>query len=117
MHLGTYLYTIFFGSLKGVDQFGNKYYENKIFLRSFNRPQRWVYYKGIHEASKVPPIWYSWLNFQIDNPPHNEPLYNWEKTPKPNLTGTKVAYYPPGHLLARGVRDKATGDYQAWRPK
>ena len=35
----------------------------------------------------------------------------------PNLTGTKAAYRPPGHILKGGQRDKATGDYEAWTPE
>jgi len=34
----------------------------------------------------------------------------------PNLTGTAEAYRPPGHVLAGGQRDKATGDYEPWKP-
>ena len=33
-----------------------------------------------------------------------------------NQTGTPEAYRPPGSILGRGVRPKATGDYKAWRP-
>jgi NADH:ubiquinone oxidoreductase subunit len=33
------------------------------------------------------------------------------------LTGTELAYRPPGHALAGNHRDKATGDYEAWTPE
>jgi NADH:ubiquinone oxidoreductase subunit len=32
------------------------------------------------------------------------------------MTGTNRAYRPPGHVLAGGHRDAATGDYEAWTP-
>jgi NADH:ubiquinone oxidoreductase subunit len=32
------------------------------------------------------------------------------------MTGTPLAYRPPGSLLAEGKRPKATGDYEPWRP-
>ena len=34
-----------------------------------------------------------------------------------NLTGTGLAYRPPGHLKSGGRREKATGDYEAWKPE
>ena len=34
-----------------------------------------------------------------------------------NMTGTPEAYRPPGSILGRGVRAKATGDYKPWRPR
>jgi NADH:ubiquinone oxidoreductase subunit len=34
-----------------------------------------------------------------------------------NMTGTREAYRPPGSILNRGVRPKATGDYKPWRPQ
>ena len=32
------------------------------------------------------------------------------------LTGTDLAYRPPGHTLMGGHRAKATGDYEPWTP-
>ena len=40
----------------------------------------------------------------------------WSKPPMPNLTGTAASYRPPGHDYEGGVRDRATGDYEAWTP-
>ena len=49
---GTMILTIFSGKLKGIDEFGNKYYESKT-------GKRWVIYKDLVEASNIPPNWYS----------------------------------------------------------
>ena len=32
------------------------------------------------------------------------------------LTGTALAYRPPGHTLKGGHRAPATGDYEPWTP-
>ena len=42
--------------------------------------------------------------------------YYGQKPHRPNLSGTKFAYFPPGHDRRGGKRDKATGDYESWRP-
>lgn len=113
----TWLYTKLFGQFVGKDEFGNSYYQTRNYKRAFNRPERWVYFNGIPEASKVPPQWFGWLHYQTNNPPaSNSKKYNWEKSHRPNLTGTTEAYYPKGHLLGDKVRAKAVGDYEAWRP-
>ena len=33
------------------------------------------------------------------------------------MTGTPLAYRPPGSLLSSGQRPAASGDYDAWRPE
>ncbi len=115
--IATIMFSMFCGSFIGKDEFGNAYYESKRQNRDFGRKNRWVIYKGIPEASKVPPHWFSWLHYQTDVAPiSNSKKYNWEKAHRPNLTGTKEAYYPSGHILAGAQREKATGDYEPWRP-
>ncbi|CAG8709838.1 9637_t:CDS:2 [Dentiscutata erythropus] len=59
------------GTLVGVDQFGNKYYENKeeIFGRD-----RWVdYVQHYGDASQIPPEWHSWIHKITDTPPTIDP--------------------------------------------
>ena len=52
-----------------------------------------------------------------DTPPGEaEQRFDWQKDHLPNLTGTRYAYRPPGHVLSGGQRDKATGDYEPWTP-
>jgi len=45
------------------------------------------------------------------------PARIWEKPAEPNLTGTPLAYRPPGALEVGGRRAAATGDYEAWTPE
>ena len=113
------MYTVFkAGRCVGQDPYGNKYYTAKA-RKGYKRERRWVLYKGAPEASKVPPEWHGWLHYQTDDLPENKGKSfrrAWQKPHRPNLTGTHQAYRPPGHLLAGGMRDKATGDYEAWTP-
>ena len=53
---GTFLNTLIFGINVGSDEFGNKYYRNKSDTR------RWVIYKDVIDASKIPPEWHSWIH-------------------------------------------------------
>lgn len=102
----------------GTDTYGNRYYRAKP-RKGYARERRWVIYKDVPEASNVPPEWHGWLHHQTDTVPEANAGYRrvWQKPHQPNLTGTNLAYRPPGHVLARGRRDKATGDYEAWTPE
>ncbi len=110
---GTDLFTRRFGEKVGTDAEGNVYYSGK------KDGRRWVIYNGPNDASRIPPEWYSWIHHQIDGPPDEAlpPIRTWEKAPTPNLTGTALAYRPPGALGRGGQRAAATGDYQAWSPE
>ncbi|HLB06325.1 MAG TPA: NADH:ubiquinone oxidoreductase subunit NDUFA12 [Alphaproteobacteria bacterium] len=114
--LGTRLYTWLCGELVGADSFANRYYRRRA--ANWRAERRWVIYRGRDEASKVPAEWHGWLHHTLERPPTDEPLpaRPWEKEHVPNLTGSALAYRPPGHVLAGGKRDKATGDYEAWQP-
>lgn len=111
--------TLFSGAQKvGEDTHGNVYYRAKP-RPGTKRERRWVMYREGAEASMVPPEWHGWLHHQCDTIPSGEGLShrrNWQKPHRPNMTGTKDAYRPPGHILEGGKRDKATGDYEAWQP-
>ncbi|MBI2234914.1 MAG: NADH:ubiquinone oxidoreductase subunit NDUFA12 [Micavibrio aeruginosavorus] len=111
--------TLFGGAKKvGIDQLGNRYYRAKA-RPGYNRERRWVIYKGVPEASKVPPEWHGWLHYQTDTvPDSNAPSFRrtWQRPHQQNLTGTVSAWRPPGHLLAGGRRPAATGDYESWTP-
>jgi NADH:ubiquinone oxidoreductase subunit len=117
MKLGTLLWTWLFGVRAGTDAFGNRYYRSR---RSplYGRERRWVVYKGMAEASKVPPEWHAWLHHMTDEPltEQAQRARPWQKPHVPNLTGTPLAYRPRGHQLMGGKRAKATGDYQPWTP-
>ncbi len=106
------------GRRVGQDSSGNRYYRAKP-RRGYSRERRWVVYNGAPEASRVPPEWHGWLHHQSDRVPESGDesfRRSWQKPHNQNLTGTTQAYRPPGHLLKGGQRDKATGDYEAWRP-
>jgi NADH:ubiquinone oxidoreductase subunit len=110
--LGTRLLTWLRGELMGSDPYGNRYYRLKNDRPSgrgggrFSRERRWVIYKGEPEGSKVP--------YEV---PGAWPHYAWEKPHEPNLTGTPLAYHPPGSVLRGGHRARATGDYEPWSPE
>jgi len=120
---GTWLYTWRSGEPVGTDGFGNRYYQEKGRPDRqgphWNRRRRWVIYAGLAEASNVPPEWNAWLQHQSEVPPIGPAAtsYPWIKPHVPNTTGSEAAYHPPGSVLDRGARDRATGDYQAWRPE
>jgi NADH:ubiquinone oxidoreductase subunit len=117
MSLGTRLFTWLRGSYVGSDAYGNRYYRGRP-LAGRKRERRWVIYTGEAEASRVPPEWHGWLHgSQVEPPKPDLPRYAWQKEYVPNLTGTELAYRPPGHTLAAGRRAPATGDYVPWTPE
>lgn len=107
------------GVLVGSDEFGNRYYESRDHTSYDGRKRRWVVYDGYAEASKVAPDWYGWLHYTYEAPPTEQPLVRrkFELDYRPNMTGTPLAWRPPGSLAAEGVRPAATGDYEAWKPE
>ena len=95
----------FFRRLKGIDEFGNKYYESK-------KGKRWVIYKGTVEASTIPPNWYSWIHFTNNKLPNsNQKKYSWEKRHVANLTGTNSAYRPKKIIESKIIKRK----YETWK--
>ena len=109
--LGTRLWTSRNGQKVGEDPQGNVFYQNA------DGSRRWVIYNGEVEASRVSPEWHGWLHHTFQAPPTEEPLPRkaWEKPHKENLTGTALAYRPPGSVLA--ATPKARADYDAWSPE
>jgi NADH:ubiquinone oxidoreductase subunit len=110
---GTRLYTMRYGTLVGDDELGNRYYRNA------DASKRWVIYRDLAEASKVPPEWHGWLHYTVDVPPCDESYSprSWEKPHRPNMTGTSGAYRPRGSTMVMGERPPATGDYEPWKPE
>ncbi len=108
--IGTRLYTFFRGEKVGEDTYGNTYFQKA------GGAKRWVVYKGLNEASKVPAEWHGWLHYTENTVPDGKKGFGWQKAHLPNLTGTDLAYRPPGHVLRGAKRHKATGDYEAWVP-
>ena len=75
-------------------------------------------FKGKTEATKVPPHWHAWLHKSIESPPINYThKFEWQKDHKPNMTGTKDAYYPSSHPLSKNYQsEKNEMDYESWKP-
>jgi len=59
----------------------------------------------------------TWHHTVDEVPRADRARYPWEKEHQPNMTGTPLAYYPPGSVLRGGNRPPATGDYQPWTPE
>lgn len=75
-------------------------------------------YQGVPEPSKISPQWHGWMHYTSDLPPTQKtPVqYAWMKDPQPNMTGTKLAYVPKGHINRGGKRAPTVADYEAWKP-
>jgi NADH:ubiquinone oxidoreductase subunit len=116
MTFGTWLFTKLRGELVGTDAEGNRYFLDKK-LGSGRRRKRWVMYNGEVEASRVPPEWHGWLHYTTDVPPPRGglPRQAWQKDHERNLSGTDLAYRPPGHTLVSGG-NQPKPVYEAWRP-
>jgi NADH:ubiquinone oxidoreductase subunit len=118
---GTQVWTWLYGELVGEDEFGNRYYRTKggKIDPTLHFERRWVIYKDYAEASTVPASWHGWLHHTVDVPPTQSTAqaWPWEKPHRPNLTGTPLAWRPPGSVLAEGQRPPATGDYKPWTPE
>ena len=69
------------------------------------------------EASRVSPDWHGWLHYTFDEPPSERPLPHkaWEKPHIENLTGTALAYAPPGSIRREQPAERR--DYEAWSPE
>ena len=111
------MYTLAWGLEVGRDSQGNVYYRTKRSAPGV-REKRWVLYDGKAEASRVPPAWHSWLHYTTNDIPKDDVgrRWEWQRTHVPNMTGTRDAYQPSGHVRNGGVRPSATGDYEPWQP-
>lgn len=109
--LGTQFWTWRNGVRVGEDEAGNAYYRTADGLR------RWVIYNGPIEGSRVPPEWHGWLHHTWDEPPTERPPIHkaWEKPHVPNLTGTDLAWVPPGSIRRPDPVERR--DYDAWTPE
>ena len=118
--LNTRFHTWRFGELVGHDEFGNAYYRaaGGAIDPTLGWQRRWVIYAGQSDGSATPPGWYGWLHHTTDTPPTeaNYIPHEWEAAYQPNMTGTPLAWRPPGSTLSAGKRPAATGDYEAWSP-
>lgn len=86
------------GRYVGIDEFGNKYFEN---YRYFFGRSRWVEYSPKfhldYDASQVPAEWFGWLHYKTDILPCcdcSRPRYCWMEPHTENLSGTCGQYVP-----------------------
>lgn len=103
----------------GEDQFGNVYYEEKKPSPEYEgRKRRWVIYKGYADPTTVPPEWHGWLHHTYDEKPDELDIrrHDWQLPPRPNMTGTPLAYKPKGSLDRGARREEVAADYEAWTP-
>ena len=109
--IGTQLFTWRKGKRVGEDDQGNVFYETA------DGSRRWVVFNGEAEASRISPEWHGWLHRTWDEPPTKSPLKrkDWEKPHQENLTGTALAYAPPGSI--RRPEPEPRSDYEAWQPE
>ena len=109
--LGTRIFTARNGIKVGEDEAGN------VFYRSKTGDRRWVIFNGEIEASRISPQWHGWLHQTYQEPPTEVPLPRkaWEKDHIPNMTGTALAYHPPGSILS--PQPERAPDYLAWKPE
>ena len=118
--LGLRWYTARKGEFVGEDEAGNKYYRAPSALPESIPERRWVVYNGYAEASAIPPGWHGWMHHTVDTPPTEadyEPR-EWEKPHQANLTGSSLAYRPPGSIATpKPKAAEAEADYQAWQPE
>ena len=101
---GTFLKTLFFGKLVGLDSNGNKYYQSK-------KNERWIVYRDIVEASQITSEWFLWMHHTINEPPKNEKKkYLWQKKHLENQTGTSNSYKP--NFISK--KNKTKNKYETW---
>ena len=72
--IGTFLNTLFFGKLVGIDDSKNKYYVD-------SKDRRWVIFNSDVEATKIPPEWHAWMHHLIKEVPSQKEFskYKWQK--------------------------------------
>jgi NADH:ubiquinone oxidoreductase subunit len=109
--IGTQIFTWRNGVKVGEDEAGNIFYRNR------DDTKRWVIFNGEAEASRVSPDWHGWLHRTWDEPPTERPVPHkpWEKPHQENLTGTPLAYAPPGSI--RRASPAPQRDYEPWTPE
>ncbi len=107
------IYCFFFAKKVGKDEYGNKYFTKKNLSPKNNyRQRRFVIYKGIVEASKVPQEWNAWLHHATDSPPTETKKLSWYKDHSPNLTGSPFAYEYKDQKKPKQIKNI----YTVWSP-
>ena len=113
MQLVNKIFSIFFGTKVGKDQFGNIFYESIKLSRHFNRNMRWVVYKGIPEATKIQVEWYCWLHHQSKQSPTENRLKTHICTKLRKINFTESNNQPSLSMCI----SKSYKIYTSWKPK
>jgi NADH:ubiquinone oxidoreductase subunit len=109
----------------GMDQFGNKYYEDIDALCNSPsyidfRPRRWVEYNDYlttrsPSGINVPPVWHGWLSYQYDDLPYpdsdsfHHPFYEKPHKPWPSASAFTM------HTYGKSIIDDKFLDYAKYR--
>ena len=102
--LGTFLKTLFFGKLMGVDENGNKYYKDK-------QDQRWVVFSDNVEATQITSDWFLWMHHTVDKiPEQKKNKYLWQKIHLENRTGYSDSYKP-----TKIKKENNLKKYESWK--
>ena len=106
--IGTKIYTKFFGNFVGSDEYGNNYFE------SSDGTKRWINYKGVCDASRISPLWHSWLHKTTNKIPSLEKDNLSKRNIEKNNTNIEKSkkYHPnnfKNHLIFN--------EYESWKPK
>jgi NADH:ubiquinone oxidoreductase subunit len=110
-YIGTFIDLMLNYKKVGSDQYGNIYFLGKKPDSTTGKPRRKIWYNGEVEASKIPPVWHSWLNYMIDSISEEDiTTHHWQKDFTPNLTGFKSA-------VKGQLRNEQNVKYIAWEPK
>jgi len=103
------------GTLRGVDEFGNRYYENLD--NQFGR-HRWINFaekrRELSHAGTIPPGWWGWIHHSKSHTPADEGVLKppkWVLLHQENFTGTDKRYLPTNYGNPRGDLK-----YEPWRP-
>jgi NADH dehydrogenase (ubiquinone) 1 alpha subcomplex subunit 12 len=89
------------GRLVGIDQFGNKYYEDE---KEQYGHDRWIDYANPEcDPTQIPAEWHAWLHRVTDKKGNELQQFipKYRRLHEPNYTGTPKAYYPPTHLMKK----------------
>lgn len=110
--VGTNFYLWRKGERVGEDELGNAYY------RAENDKRRMVMYNGEADASKIPAGWHAWMHHRSDTAPADQTYVakDWQLPHQANMTGSALAYRPPGSIMTKETRPQVTGDYEPWTP-
>jgi len=102
------------GRFVGMDQFGNKYFENRNGEEEVPGRHRWVdFAEHDYNASQVPPEWHSWISHIRKDPPAEDKILQgfkpkWQAPYVQNLTGTRGSFR---------TYNTVSPKIQPWEPK